>query len=144
MTTAALKSSIHIWSDPNNTTERQQLNAWIKAASCDELEDMMNFYEQYMASNPVAAPFSEHLNQSIEFKIDDWENPTADLTIQSKTIKDVDHSILYVPNGFAFAFKALEPNSQLLVYGDFGIGHAPNDDHVFPVDYFFNSNIQSL
>ena len=77
MTTAALKSSIHIWSDPNNTTERQQLNAWIKAASCDELEDMMNFYEQYMASNPVAAPFSEHLNQSIEFKIDDWEKTQA-------------------------------------------------------------------
>lgn len=77
MTTAALKSSIHIWSDPNNTTERQQLNAWIQAASCDELEDMMNFYEQYMASNPVAAPFSEHLNQSIEFKIDDWEKTQA-------------------------------------------------------------------
>ena len=74
-------------------------------------------------------------------KIDDWENPTADLTVQSKTIKDVDHSILYVPNGFAFAFKALEPDSQVMVYADHGLEHAAIDDYTFPVDYFINSKV---
>ena len=77
-------------------------------------------------------------------KIDNWDNPCKDLTIQSEILKDTDLAVLHVPKGYATAFKALEPNSQLLVYGDFGIEHAPNDDHVFPVDYFFNSNIQSL
>ena len=74
-------------------------------------------------------------------KIDDWEDPTADLTVQSKTIKDVDHSILYVPNGFAFAFRALEPDSQVMVYADHGLEHAAIDDYTFPVDYFINSKV---
>jgi hypothetical protein len=44
-----------------------------------------------------------------------------------------------MPTGYGTAFKALEPGSQLLVYADFPIEHAKEDDYTYPLDYFHHT-----
>lgn len=74
-------------------------------------------------------------------QIDNWEKPSNNLPIENITISDDDMQILHVPIGFGTAFRALEANSELLVYADYGIENASNDDHTYPLDYFVNRQV---
>lgn len=74
-------------------------------------------------------------------RIDNWENPSLDLAVEKKIISSIDLQILHVPSGYGTAFRALEPNSELLVYADYGIENASNDDHTYPLDYFVNRQV---
>lgn len=71
-------------------------------------------------------------------KIDNWDAPSKDLPIQKEILRAANASVLHVPTGYATAFQALEPNSEILVFADYGIEHAANDDHTYPLDYFRN------
>lgn len=72
-------------------------------------------------------------------KIDNWSNPSIDLTIETIKLSADDLQVIHLPVGFGTAFKALEENSELLVFADHGIEHAPFDDYTWPVDYFIRS-----
>lgn len=71
-------------------------------------------------------------------KIDDWQSPSRDLHVERLVMQEEAHSVLHAPNGYGFAFQAEEPNSELLVFADYGIENAPNDDYTFPLEYFLN------
>lgn len=71
-------------------------------------------------------------------KIDNWEMPSPDLPLQQVILHSTDMQVLHVPVGYGTAFKALKPNSELLVFADYGIDHAALDDHTWPLDYFKN------
>ena len=71
-------------------------------------------------------------------QIDNWESVSPDLPIEKRILKAEEHQVLNVPIGYGTAFQALEPESELLVFADYGIDNAPNDDHTWPVDYFVN------
>lgn len=71
-------------------------------------------------------------------QIDNWEIPSPDLPVQQVILHSADMQVLHVPVGYGTAFKALEPNSELLVFADYGIEHAALDDHTWPLDYFKN------
>lgn len=71
-------------------------------------------------------------------KIDNWEVASPDLPVDNMIISAANLRVLHVPAGYATAFKALEPESELLVYADYGIEHAVNDDHTYPLEYFKN------
>lgn len=71
-------------------------------------------------------------------KIDNWDNPSRELHIETKLVKASDQHVLHVPAGWGTAFRAEEENSELLVFADHGISHAENDDHTYPLDYFRN------
>jgi len=71
-------------------------------------------------------------------KIDDWTTASQDLPVERLLLKSEDMQVLHMPVGYGTAFRALEPNSELLVYADFGIEHAKTDDYTYPVDYFQN------
>lgn len=71
-------------------------------------------------------------------KIDNWEIPSPELPVDNMVISAANLRVLHVPAGYATAFKALEPESELLVYADYGIEHAVNDDHTYPLEYFKN------
>jgi len=71
-------------------------------------------------------------------QIDNWEIPSPDLPVQQVILHSADMQVLHVPVGYGAAFKALEPNSELLVFADYGIEHAALDDHTWPLDYFKN------
>lgn len=71
-------------------------------------------------------------------KIDDWDNPSKDLKVDQEILKAEDQQVLHVPVGYGTAFKALEEGSELLVFADYGIENAKNDDYIWSVDYFVN------
>lgn len=82
------------------------------------------------------------LSGSFEFnfvEIDNWQLPSSDLQIKNHILKAEDLQMLHVPAGFGTAFSALEDNSELLVFSDYGIEHAPLDDYSWPVDYFLKN-----
>jgi|SRR5690606_37781422 len=77
-------------------------------------------------------------------KIDDWEKPDRDLAVEQVILESLENKILHVPQGFATAFKAIEPNSEMLVYADNSLEHSKFDDYTFDLNYFTNSNFNSV
>lgn len=71
-------------------------------------------------------------------KIDDWNDIPRDLPVRKELFKVDDGSILHLTKGYGTAFRALEPDSELLVFSDHRIDHALFDDHTYPIDYFVN------
>ncbi|MNN06609.1 hypothetical protein D3C81_1194040 [compost metagenome] len=69
-------------------------------------------------------------------EIDNWEMPSSNLPIKKEILHVDQMKVLHVPPGLGTAFRALEANSELLVYADYPIEHAPFDDHTWPIDYF--------
>lgn len=70
--------------------------------------------------------------------IDNWEDAAHDLPVKKEIIKAEDGRVVHITAGYATAFQALEPESELLVFSDYNIDHAPFDDHTYPIDYFVN------
>lgn len=74
-------------------------------------------------------------------KIDDWENPDPSLPIENEILNAVDMKVLHVPSGYGTAFRALETGSELMVYADYPLSHAPFDDYTWKCDYFTNGRV---
>lgn len=73
-------------------------------------------------------------------KIDSWTEVSRDLEVERKIIKMGDHKVLHLSPGYGTAFQAMEPDSELLVFADYGIENSKNDDYTYPLDYFVNRN----
>lgn len=71
-------------------------------------------------------------------QIDNWENASPDLPIEKRILNADQQQVLHVPVGYGTAFQAMEPESELLVFADYGIENAKNDDYTWPIDYFKN------
>lgn len=71
-------------------------------------------------------------------KIDNWDAPSKDLPVKTEILNASEGKVLHVPVGYGTAFKALESNSELLVFADFPLEHAKEDDYTYPLDYFVN------
>lgn len=69
-------------------------------------------------------------------KIDNWETPNPMLPIQRVILESAEMKVLHVPAGYGTAFRALEANSELLVYADYPLAHAISDDYTWKPDYF--------
>ena len=73
-------------------------------------------------------------------KIDNWDNPSANLAIETLILSTENLEVLHLPIGYGTALRALEDNSELLVFADHGIEHAPLDDYTWDADYFVASS----
>ena len=73
-------------------------------------------------------------------KIDNWENASSQLLVERRILSVADKQVLHVPVGYGTAFQATESESELLVFADYGIDHAKNDDYTWPEDYFVNKD----
>jgi len=71
-------------------------------------------------------------------QIDNWDNASPDLPVEKMILKAEEQQVIHVPMGYGTAFRALENGSELLVFADYGIAHAKNDDYTWPADYFVN------
>jgi len=60
-------------------------------------------------------------------EIDDWENPSDNLKVYEYELSASKQEILYIPNGFANGFKALETNAKLMIMSDYGFNEIEND-----------------
>lgn len=74
-------------------------------------------------------------------KIDDWSIPDRQLPIVKQVFNASDMKLLHVPPGYGTAFRALEPDSELLVFADHFIEHSSSDDYTWPTEYFVNLSI---
>jgi len=74
-------------------------------------------------------------------KIDDWEVPSRELCIDRYILKDSDQSLLSVDRGHATAFRALNEDSELLVFADHELADAKLDDYTWPEDYFIERQV---
>ena len=70
--------------------------------------------------------------------IDNWENASPDLPVERITLSAEDHQLLHLSSGYGTAFQALEECSELLVFADYPIENASNDDYTYPLPYFKN------
>ncbi len=73
-------------------------------------------------------------------KIDDWNCPNQLSEIDQILINSEENKLVYFPPGFGTVFKALEPNSELLVFADHLLDHADKDNYTYPLDYFLKFN----
>lgn len=78
------------------------------------------------------------MSGSFEIKciaIDNWENPSRELTCYVYILKSKDLDILHLPNGYVSSIQALEENSKLLVMSDYLLGEVV-DEYRYDVNYF--------
>jgi len=71
-------------------------------------------------------------------EIDNWELVSKDLPVEKMVLNLHDNKVLHLSAGYGTAFQALEADSELLVFSDYGIENAPLDDYTYSLDYFIN------
>ncbi len=69
-------------------------------------------------------------------KIDNWEKPSQNLKINKQILLDQQSEILIVEAGHANGFKAMEPDSTMIVFSDMRLEDSKDDDFRFPTDYW--------
>jgi dTDP-4-dehydrorhamnose 3,5-epimerase len=69
-------------------------------------------------------------------EIDNWEQPSKHLVLNKHTLKSTQSEILIIPSGHVSGFKALEPDSTMIVFSDMSLEDSKMDDYRFPVDYW--------
>ncbi|MNK98271.1 hypothetical protein D3C87_1186300 [compost metagenome] len=69
-------------------------------------------------------------------KIDNWQIPDPNIKQDRITLTAEEDSVLHIPAGYATSLQALSENSELIVFADYPISHAKNDDYLYPLDYF--------
>ena len=70
-------------------------------------------------------------------KVDNFENPSKNLTVNTYELSDESLTYLHIPAGHITSIQALENESKLLVLADFGLGEV-QDEYRYPLDYFNN------
>ncbi|SFO02885.1 WxcM-like, C-terminal [Paenimyroides ummariense] len=68
-------------------------------------------------------------------EVDDFTNPSKDLTIQKYLLKDDVLTYLHIPAGYITAIQSKSLDSKLLVLADYGLGEIA-DEYRFDLNYF--------
>ena len=66
-------------------------------------------------------------------KLDNFSKPSPDLKAEAYNLNAYKPVILAVPGGYATAFLATQPNSNLMIYSDFSLEKSKEDDYRFPL-----------
>jgi dTDP-4-dehydrorhamnose 3,5-epimerase len=67
-------------------------------------------------------------------KIDDFENPSENLIPEYHLLSANNSELLSVPKGYANGLKALEPNSELMIFSDLDVEESINEKIRYPAD----------
>lgn len=68
---------------------------------------------------------------------DDWEHPSFDLQPKEYVITEKNKEVLHIPGGYVTQIKALQSDSELLVFSDFTLEQSLKDDYRFDADLWF-------
>lgn len=60
--------------------------------------------------------------------IDNWENPSKSLKVESQIIKATESKIIHIPAGYANAILSLEPASKLISFSTLPLSKIKDDD----------------
>lgn len=104
-----------------------------------DMSEVARFYVIHQKDTSIIRAWHAHQNEKKWFyvvkgsftaafvKIDDWNNPSKDLQPEIYSISSDNSRVLYVPEGYANGFKAIEQDSVLLVYSNKILSEAVND-----------------
>lgn len=71
-------------------------------------------------------------------KPDNWEKSSENLKVNKFILKAEENQVLHISGGFANGFKALEPNSRMIVFSDFSVEESANDNFRFDSQMWFD------
>ena len=71
---------------------------------------------------------------------DNWQDPSADLPLEKFVLQNGVQEVLHVPGGYANGLKALEPNSEIMVFSSFTVEESSKDNFRFDRDKWFDWN----
>lgn len=71
-------------------------------------------------------------------EIDNFENPSPNLKAQYEILKTSENNVLSVPPGYANGLKAIEPNSQIMVFSDYALNESLDDKIRFDEDLWLD------
>ena len=69
-------------------------------------------------------------------KIDNWENPSKDLAIETVILKVSESKILHIPAGYANAIESLELDSKLISFSTLPLSNVSEDDVRYDANYW--------
>lgn len=69
-------------------------------------------------------------------KIDNWENPSKDLSIETILVLANDSKIVHIPAGYANAIESLEKDSKLISFSTLPLSNVKDDDVRYPSNYW--------
>lgn len=69
-------------------------------------------------------------------KIDNWENPSKNLVIETILVSELESKIVHIPAGYANAIESLESNSKLMSFSTLPLANVKDDDVRYPCDYW--------
>lgn len=69
-------------------------------------------------------------------KIDNWENPSKELAIETIFVSANDSKIIHIPSGYANAIESLEKDSRLISFSTLSLANVCDDDIRYPSDYW--------
>ncbi len=67
---------------------------------------------------------------------DDPRTPRKDVPVDRFLLSDAKPAIVFIPPGYANGFKALEPQTILLVFSTATVEESKTDDYRFPADHW--------
>ena len=68
--------------------------------------------------------------------IDNWENPSLDLKVESVILSSDNSNVLHIPAGYANAIIALEKDSKLISFSTLPLSRGKEDDVRYHSDYW--------
>lgn len=71
-------------------------------------------------------------------KIDDFNNPSRDLIPEYHILSTSASEIITVPVGYANGLKALEPDSEILIFSDMNLEDSLNEKIRFPAEWWMD------
>ena len=69
-------------------------------------------------------------------KIDDWEKPSKDLSVERYVISSKKPQLLYIPPGYANGFMSLTSNSKLTFFSSSTLEESADDDIRYDARYW--------
>lgn len=116
------------------------------------MEKVRRMYQIYHPDTSIVRAWQGHMLESKWFYVtegafvvaylalDDFTNPSKQLSASYHRISADDKIVLSVPCGFANGFKAILPNSKILVFSDLSLEEAKDDNFKFDFDNWLDWN----
>lgn len=71
-------------------------------------------------------------------KIDDFKNPSQNLIPEYLILSAENSEIISIPRGYANGLKALEPNSEIMIFSDMNLEESIKEKIRYPADWWLN------
>ncbi|MBF4492894.1 WxcM-like domain-containing protein [Flavobacterium sp. MR2016-29] len=69
-------------------------------------------------------------------KVDNWENPSKDLIVETVLVSHTDSKMVHIPAGYANAIESLESNSKLISFSTLPLSNVSEDDVRYESGYW--------